>query len=98
MGNMSYCRFKNLKLTESIIEKWQEDKLVQLTFLHKINSIYQNYYNPNIITIETRDDRVIDFIFDSEKSALKGLKLLRDKLLKIKGVKNGKRQTKRKQE
>jgi len=68
------------KLKEHIIEKWNEEKLVQLIFIHKINCIYQNYYNHKIITIETRDGRVMDFTFDSEKNALNNLQLLRNKL------------------
>jgi hypothetical protein len=80
-----------INLEEHIIEKWVEDKLVQLTFIHKINTIYQDDVNKKVIIVETRDGRSMNFIFEDEKSALNGLKLFRDKLLKNKRRNNGKR-------
>jgi hypothetical protein len=83
-----------INLEEHIIEKWVEDKLVQLTFIHKINTIYQDDVNKKVIIVETRDGRSMNFTFEDEKSALNGLKLFRDKLLKNKRRNNGKtRQT-----
>jgi hypothetical protein len=79
-----------INLDEHIIEKWVEDKLVQLTFIHKINTIYQDDVNKKVIIVETRDGRSMDFTFEDEKSALNGLKLFRDKLLKNKRRNNGK--------
>jgi len=79
-----------INLDEHIIEKWVEDKLVQLTFIHKINTIYQDDVNKKVIIVETRDGRSMNFIFEDEKSALNGLKLFRDKLLKNKRRNNGK--------
>jgi hypothetical protein len=73
-------------LNEDILEEWNEDKLVRLIFLHKINSICINEFFKNIINVETRDGRVLDFTFENEKSALEGLKLFRKKLK----VKSGK--------
>ena len=79
-----------INLAEHIIEKWVEDKLVQLTFIHKINTIYQDDVNKKVIIVETRDGRSMNFTFEDEKSALNGLKLFRDKLLKNKRRNNGK--------
>lgn len=72
------------KLTEDIIEQWNENKLVKLIFLHKIDNICQDDYNKQIITVTQRNKKILYFGFENETSALKGLKLLRDKLIKNK--------------
>jgi hypothetical protein len=77
-------KFLKDNMKEAIIEKWVEDKLVKLIFLHKINSIYQDSIK-NIIIVETRDGRILDFTFENEQYALDGLKLLKEKLK----IKNG---------